>query len=529
MVKTYTDALGIDTNVFVPKKQSTNNPIKTNTFIDAISNKTHTENGALTNKSTLSAIVDWFYHGAALRNEKDKKRIIYLFANAFNEDKTLALRILFYIRDIRGGQGERSTFRICLDYLANIESEWVKNNLTLIPEYGRWDDCFCLLNTKVRDFVIDFIGKQLEMDIKNYLNKDYTKISLLAKWLPSECTNNKQKKEYFNILINSGKFGSPKAYRKAITLLRNQLNIVERDMCKKEYNNIDYSLVSSNAMSKYSKNRIRNGKAGAFWRNDTDRFKQYLSDVKEGKTINGKVVKINSATLYPYNIVKKYMNGYSIGGNIDLAAEEQWKALPDYVPEINGIVVNDTSGSMYGLPMEVSLSLAVYIAERNKSEIWRNYVIPFSSQAQWKQVRGETLLEKIKSVHTGDCSDTNLQAVFNLILDRAIANKVPDEDMPKQIIIISDMEFNATSNNFTNYEVIKQKYESAGYSLPKMIWWNVNSKNTQTPVTVNNKGNLLLSGCSPAVMKVALGGDYDIMEAILKVTDQERYKNIIYS
>lgn len=521
MAKTFTDVLGFENNVYSTKKFKATPLVNSskNSFINAISNKTSTENGALTNISTQSAIADWFYHAAAMRKEANKNRILNLFVNAFNADKTQALRILFYVRDIRGGQGERNVFRTCLEYLGNAEKDWVIKNLNLIAEYGRYDDYLVLLKTSCKDEVINFIGEQLEKDLVHHVKGELTSISLLAKWMPSENASSKDTKTYAKILLNTGKFGAASSYRKALTLLRKDLEIVENKLRVKEYSEIDYSKLPSYAALKYRK---------AFSRNDAERYCQYIQDTKAGKVVNGKKVKINTATLYPYDLVKKYSNGYYISGPIDETVEAQWRALPAYVPEINGIVVNDTSGSMTGLPMQVSLSLAVYIAEHNKSEVWKNYVIPFSSQAHFMQVKGETLLDKIKSVHTGDCSNTNLQSVFDLILDRAKASNVPDSDMPKTLLIISDMEFNPVMNNFTNHEVIKKKYAKAGYTLPKMVWWNVDSRNNQTPITVNDKGNILLSGCSPAVMKVALGGDYDVMEAILKVIEQERYAIINY-
>lgn len=532
MTKTFTDILGIKSE-FVPKKfQAT--PLvtekSTNGFVNAMSNKTYTENGALTNVSTQNALADWFYHGAALRRETNEKRILNLFVNAFNKDKTLALRTLFYIRDAREGQGERKVFRICLQYLGNTEVDWLKNNLSLIAEFGRYDDYLCLLRSNSKDIVVDFLGAQLEKDLKNHFDKNYKEISLLAKWMPSENTSSKETKNYAKLLLSTGKFGTPKAYRKALSILRKDLKIIETMLCKREYSNIDYSAVPSNAMSKYSKNYVKDGGSGAFLRNDNVRFNQFLEDVKKHKVVNGKVIKINANTLYPYDLVKSYMNGWNgvDTSRINEAAEEQWKALPDYVPEIQGIVVNDTSGSMCGLPLQVSMSLAVYIAERNKSEVWRNYVIPFSSTACWKEVKGKTLASKLQSIYTGDCSNTNLQSVFNLILTRAKTCKVVKEDMPKQLLIISDMQFDAGRFGMTNYEEIKKKYQEAGYDLPKLVWWNVESRSDQTPVTVDDKNNLLLSGCSPAVLKVALGGDYDVMEAILKVINQERYQVIVY-
>ena len=212
----------------------------------------------------------------------------------------------------------------------------------------------------------------------------------------------------------------------------------------------------------------------------------------------------------------------------DPTLEEAWKNLPDYVPEINGLCVCDTSGSMTGLPMQVAMSLTLYIAERNKSELWRNFCIPFSSKAEFIEIKGNSVLERLKSIFTGDCSNTNLQAVFDLILDRAKSAGIKNEDMPKVLLIMSDMEFDATKFSCTNYERIKQKYAEKGYTLPKLVWWNIESRNDQVPITVSDEGNLLLSGCSPAIMKIAFSGEYNIREIVDKIINSPRYEGIDY-
>ena len=520
MTKTFTDILGIENNVYTVNKIKPVkiDPISTNSFINAQNNKTYTENGALTNKSTLNGIVDWFFHGAALRREANEDRILKLFEGALVEDKTTALRTLFYIRDVRGGQGERRVFRICLKYLANTEKDWLVKNLDLIAEYGRYDDYLVLLETNCKEETIDFLGKQLEKDLQHHFNDELTSISLLAKWMPSENASSPITKKYAKILLTSGKFGAAKAYRKALSLLRKDIDIVETKLCNKEYASIDYSKLPSYAALKYRE---------AFKRNDTDRYNQYLEDVKNGKA------EIKAKTLYPYDLIRPYstqLNGWGTCHiNIDPTVEAQWEALPDYVPEINGLVVNDTSGSMEGVPMDVSLSLALYIAERNKSEVWKNCVIPFSSHAEWKHVEGNTLAAKLASIFTGDCSNTNLQAVFDLILERAKSANVPQEDMPKFLLIISDMEFDCCDYSYTtNLERIKQKYKEAGYDLPTLVFWNVDSRNNQTPATINDQGVILLSGASPAVMKIALEGGQNMQEVINKIINAERYLKICY-
>ena len=488
-----------------------------NTFIKAVSNKTYTENGAITNKSTQSALLDFYFHGAALRRDGGA-RIIELFENAFKEDKTKALKILFYIRDVRGGQGERETFRKILKWLGENESDWVKNNLGLIPEYGRWDDLGVLLKVdSVKNHVVQFLAGVYLLDLKHIENNEIEKVSLLGKWLWSENATKKETKELAKILINSGLFGSAKQYRKNLTLLRKTIGIVETKLCNKEYENIDYSKLPSLSLLKYRK---------AFERNDSTKYSKYLESVNKGE------VKINTKTLYPYDIVRAYNTiswyGRIEDNSIDETLETQWKNLPDYVPAFNGLVVSDTSGSMSGDPMNVSISLAIYIAERNKSEVWKNYCIPFSSNAHFIEVKGETLLDKIKSVFTGDYSNTNLQAVFGLILGRAVACKVKPEDMPKTLLIISDMEFDSCGNWNLNLEVVRKKYSDAGYEVPRLVWWDVDSRNTQTPATIDDKGNVLVSGCSPVALKIALNPELGAIEVMEETINQKRYDLVKY-
>lgn len=480
-----------------------------------IDNTTLTDNGCLTNVSTLNKNLDFFYMAPTLRN-KNESILLNLFKKALAEDKTTALRILFYIRDIRGGQGEREVFRACLLYLANNETNWLKNNLNLISEYGRYDDLLILLKSKIKDTVLNHIKAQLDEDLKNY--EDNKNISLLAKWLPSENSQKLCNKQYYNLLIRSKLFGTHKQYRQIISKLRMYLNILETKLCNKDYSDLDYSKLSGYNIFKYKK---------AFTRNDNAKYIAYLDSVEKGE------IKINSNVLYPYDLVRGYITESNwnnpLSNKKDNTIEAQWKALPDYVPEINGLVVCDTSGSMIGLPMCVAMSLAVYIAERNKSATWKNCVIPFSHNAKWQTITGETLLDKLNSIYTGDCSDTNLEAVFDLILSRAIYFNVKNIDMPKQLLIISDMQFNSNKHNLTSLDMIKQKYLNAGYTLPQLVWWNVNSKNTNTPATINDDGSILLSGCSPAVLKIALSSKDSMLEVMNKIINADRYVNIIYN
>ena len=515
-MNTYIDILNLPNNEYKKDKFMSDILERTeNSFTAIFNNITYTENGAITNVSSKDPVLDWFFHGPAMRFA-EKDRILELFVKAFKKDPTLALKVLFYIRDCRGGQGERNIFRICLRYLADYETQWLNNNIGLIPEYGRWDDLWILLASKVKDTVVDFAGSQLAKDLKYYTENEYQNLSLLGKWMPSENAKDKERRMQARILLATNKFGSAKNYRKALSMLRKALKIVEINLANKDYASIYYSKLPSYAALKYRM---------AFLRNDKDHYQEYLDSLKKGET------KINTSTLYPYDILRAYdYKGYGWEHNnykVNETLELQWKNLPDYVPEISGIPVCDTSGSMEGFPIQVATALSLYIAERNKSEIWKNYVIPFSSHAEWKQVIGENIPEKAKSIYTGDCSNTNLQSVFDLILGRAVANNIPKDDMPKVLLILSDMEFDESGNE-TNFEAIKRKYHEAGYCLPTLVWWNIESRNTQVPVTMNDSGNILLSGCSPSCLKIALSGECDMYKIMLDIINQPRYEKIKY-
>ena len=487
-----------------------------NRFMKAMGdgNHTYTENGALTNKSTFNAIVDFFFHGAALRSRPNEA--VNLFQQAFDEDPTQALRILFYIRDIRGGQGERNIFRTVLRSITTSNSTnaeriqtWLDKNIHLIPVYGRWDDLFIFMGTTLESNVIALIRETLYQDTMN------THPTLLAKWLPSENTSSEKTRKLANYIRQ--KLGmTSRQYRKVLSSLRRTIKIIETNLTNKDYT-FDYAQVPSKASLRYRK---------AFARNDNARYSAYLEAVNKGEK------KINTSTLYPYDLLHTLWYD-----NDTRTADTMWKNLPDYVENLQGLVVADTSGSMRGRPMEVSVSLAMYIAERNKNEAWKDYFISFSERPMFHKITGNTLAQRAKSVQLGDVANTNIQAVFDLILARALGadglKRVPQEDMPKILLIISDMEFDSCAcgndgRHFTNFEMIQRKYRQAGYEMPTLVFWNVNSRNTQTPVTINDKGVVLISGCSPVVLKYALGQTTTPMQMVLNVTNSERYNSIVF-
>jgi hypothetical protein len=473
--------------------------------LEKATNFTETENGALTNKSTLSNLVDFFGLGAAMRNRSDSD-IISLFSKAFAEDKLLALKTLFYIRDARGGQGERRVFRVILKWLGENYPEVVIKNLDIIPEFGRWDDMFVLENTKVWNEVLELVNNEFNILLQN----DHP--TLFAKWCPSINTSSeKTKKLARKICKHLGM--TEKQYRKILSKARADLNVVEKQMCSNEWDGIDYPSVPSKASLVYK---------DAFSKHDGKRYAQYIEDVKSGKA------KINASVTYPYEIVERILYKNDESETLDVI----WKSLPNYMDgnAHSGIVVADVSGSMSGLPMAVSISLAMYFAERNKGD-FANKFITFSETPNLETIVGNNIREKVKNLSSADWGmNTNLQSVFDLILDVAVKNKVAQSEMPNTIYIVSDMEFDVAcqDNKKTNYELINHKYEEFGYKRPNLVFWNVNAMTNQSPIAKDDKGTCLVSGCSPAILKTLLaGGEITAYDVMMDTITKDRYNNII--
>jgi hypothetical protein len=471
-------------------------------------NYTYTENDALTQKSTLNDILDFYYHAPARRGQDNTN----LFSRAFANDPILALKVLFYIRDIRDGGrvGERETFRQGLRWLYNNRRDVFDALITLVPTYGRWDDVLEFVDSPV---VQAMVVNQFAEDVDTLQrNKG---VSLLAKWMPSANTSSRKTRtlarKWITVLGTN-----ERDYRSFLSMLRKAIGIVERMMSSGNFSEIKYENVPSKAAMLYRK---------AFSKRDSARYVSYLEAVKAGKTT------IKADTLYPYEIVSKYLRYHPF----DATLEAQWAALPNYADNYaNALVMADVSGSMSGRPMEISVSLAIYFAERNNGQ-FKNYFMTFSGSPSLERVVGNTLSEKVHNVSNANWGgNTNLQAAFDLILSTAVRNKVPAEEMPAMLFVISDMEFDVATgasyyrqSNNTNFSVIATKYRAAGYQMPKLVFWNVSSRNDQTPVTEKEEGVYLVSGSSAGVFKAALQAKtttpYDMM---LETLNTPRYAPI---
>lgn len=488
-----------------------------------------TENGAIGYRTSGKELLDLNFSVASLRKCSDIE-ITKKFVKAFGEDKLYCLKWLMFCRDAREGLGERRSPRVMLKYLANTEEKIANALIPLVPEYGRFDDLLAFIGTPCEKNALDFIKYQVEKDIAD-MRKDKA-ISLLTKWLPSENASSKETKK--NAKIVRKHLGlSAKKYRKKLSALRKYLDVVEVKMSAKQWSEINYEAVPSKA------NLIYNS---AFLKNDENRRRSYLAALEKGE------VKINSSVAFPHDIVHKYVGGsmgyYSVKGlRPDAALEAMWKSLPDLVKEDgNTLVVRDGSGSMTisvdphsnMTALEVATALSIYFSER-ASGAFKDKFITFSSRPEIIDLsKFNSLAAKIARCYSeNDCSNTNIEATFDLILETAVRNKMKQEEIPKNILIISDMEFDTAVGNYmwsrtkavneALFTTISKKFAAHGYKLPRLVFWNVNSRTGTIPVKENELGVALVSGFSVNVCKMVLSGELDPYKCLIEQLDADRY------
>ena len=488
-------------------------------YLKQEANRTYTENGAVTNRSTGSELLDLFATVGALRRANEQE-ITDRFLRAWTEDKDLAMKLLFYARDIRGGLGERRVFRAVLRWLAVNEPRSLVKNLPMIAEYGRWDDAVTLLDSPVKAAVVDLLKEQLDKD-QEALKQEDAPVSLLGKWLPSINAHNEDTIKRGRLLAKELGL-SEREYRKILSALRARIRILENNLREMDYS-FDYAKQPSKAMFKYRK---------AFARNDRERYTEFLQRVQRGEAT------LHTGTLLPYELVDPYLGSNGRSFLMPLTPEEAqtlnttWAALEDFATDENALAIVDTSGSMYWSnspkPASVALSLGLYFAERAKGP-YRNHFIEFSAHPELIELKGETFVEKLRYIASFcEVANTNLTAVFDLVLSAAVKNSVPQEDLPQKLYIISDMEFDACVNNAsaTVFENARKRYAEHGYELPQLVFWNVQSRNCQQPVTMNDRGVALVSGCSPRIFSMAMEGVLDPYAFMLSVLNTERYAPI---
>ena len=488
------------------------------------SNFIHTENGALTHKTSLSGLLDLFGMGAAYRTRSDADCIV-LFQKAFAEDPIHALKCLFYLRDIRGGQGERRFFRVVTKWLAAHETEVMQRNLKYVPEFGRWDDLYVFVGTRLEREAFQMMEEQIKLDLTCKTP------SLLAKWLKSENTSS----EDSCMLANKTRaaFGlNHRQYRKMLSALRARINVVERLMSAGKWDEIEFDKIPSKAGFIY-----RN----AFARHDIERMKSeklvrtYEDFMKDEKTT------VNAKDLYPYEVVAKAykLTRVTYGcGRMDSvernAINKYWDNLKDYFNgcSLDALCMIDTSGSMWGneasAPINVAISLGLYAAERARGPFAGHY-ISFSRRPQLIETVGVDFCDKVQRIYkTNLCENTNIEAAFDMLLNTAIYNNCTQDDLPKSIIIISDLEFDAARDHYgrasdkqTLMENIRNKWAQYGFQMPHLVYWNVQARQNNVPMDVKD-GVTLVSGFSPVLFEQIMKGKtaYDLMFDKL---DSDRY------
>ena len=440
-------------------------------------NKTETLNGAKAFKSTKNAVLDLFSSWGGMRG----KDILPLLRNAINDDLHLTLRCCLWGRDVRGGAGERELFRTSLRHVADCGFPTLSRLLPKIPEVGRWDDLLVLHNTQYWNEVVKLIGEALHKGN-----------GLCAKWMP--------RKGHIAEALRIGMGMTPKQYRKTLVHLT---KVVETQMCANKWNEINYEHVPSKAHQIYKQ---------AFKRHSPDQYQSYLGKLTKGEA------KVNAGAVYPYEIIRQV--------NEPQLMEAQWKAQPDYVPEgISFLPIIDCSGSMGWIgskhgpvqPLEVAISLGLYLSERNKS-VFKNMFITFSANPQIQYVKG-TLQDRMRQMSTAEWGmNTNIQLVFDKLLSLAVRNKVDPKDMPTHMIIVSDMQFDRCCNNNNNQKQIMKQFKDAGYVAPILVFWNVNDHGNK-PVTENRENTVLVSGFSPSVMKTLLKADTESITPIAQMME----------
>lgn len=474
------------------------------TFVEAVVNQeARTANGMKARKSTASAVVDLFYNAGASRG----KNIVPAFAAAFAQDRDLALRVAAWLRDVRSGAGERQLFRDILGYLENNDRVAAKALVAKVPELGRWDDLFIFNSKEMKEAAYTLLGDALR-----------EKNGLAAKWTPRQGKIAAEIRAFFGM--------SPKFYRKSLVEMT---NVVETNMCAKDWDGINFSHVPSVAASRYKK---------AFNRN-TPAYAAYVAELMKDPKDRTVEVKVNAGAVYPYDVLKGRI--FSCGVSFDKTEldliQKQWEALPNFVGDANILPLVDVSGSMTCPAggsgskskltcLEVSVSLGLYLADKNKGK-FKDTFLTFSSKPELMTLKGN-INEKIRQmVSSGWGMSTDLNRAFDKILSVAIKGSVPNSEMPEMLLILSDMQFNScVTHDDSAIEMMARKYEAAGYALPKVVFWNLNAAYGNAPVKFDKSGTALVSGFSPAIVKPLLSGDMEDFSpaaVMLKTIMDDRY------
>lgn len=468
-------------------------------FKNAVNNTptyARTANGAVTYESSLNKCVDLFFQiGSARVRGLDKTTL----ALAFADNPDVATRIVAWARDVRGGAGERQTFRDCLNWFARNDLQAFAGLVRVAPEVGRWDDLLAVEDKNLRiEHCYPLIATALQEGN-----------GLCAKWMPRKGVIAGELRSFMQL--------TPKGYRK---LLVGLTNVVETAMCNNEWSGIEYSHVPSVAMSQYRK---------AFYRHDETGFTQYIDSVTKGEA------KINASAIFPHDVIKELF-GYNSPSRTSVqgkAITAQWESLPNYLGDDKILPMVDVSGSMGCYVggnttltcMQVAVGLGLYLADKQEGA-FKDMFLTFSERPSIQELKGD-IIQKVQQLRTAEWGmSTNIQKAFDEILRVAITNKIPQKDMPKYLLILSDMEFNSCGRG-TNYATAAAKFRQAGYELPQVVFWNLNARSGNSPVRADKTGTALVSGYSPSICKSVLAAQELTPESIMLATVmKDRYKVI---
>ena len=482
----------------------------------------YTENGAVKHFTTHSDLLDMYAMGGAYRSRSNND-VILMFRKAYQENPIYALKCLFYLRDVRGGQGERRFFRVAMRDLAINNKSVAEHMIEHIPEFGRWDDLYCLIDTPMENEAFALIKKQLALDIQCKTP------SLLAKWLKSENTSSAESRA-LGAKTRKALGMNHKQYRKTLSILRERINVLERLMSAGKWDEIEFDKIPSRAGLIY-----RN----AFARRDIIKAK-YEAFAKDKNT------KVNAEVLNPVDIAGKIFHYWGPYGASEVERamfQKYWENLKDYYNgrEERGIAIVDVSGSMTGTPMNAAVSMGTYIAERGKGP-FKDHFITFSHNPKLVKIEGVDIFDKFQRMRNGDWGmNTNIEAAFDLLLDTAKRTNCPADEMPETLYIFSDMEFDGAmsygdvqrSYSYgyekrlrgegavnTLLEQIAQKWAQNGYELPRVIFWNLNARSQNIPALGGRFS--YVSGFSMSAIESVLSGKdgYDLM---MDTLNRERY------
>jgi len=448
-----------------------------NAFVTAVANQeARTANGMKARKSTAKATVDLFYNIGASRG----KDITKAFTAAYVENSDVALRIAQWARDVRGGAGERQLFRDILVHLEQRDPDAALALLKKVPEVGRWDDIFVFQSPVLKSAAYTMLGDALR-----------AKNGLAAKWTPRKGKIAAEVRAFFGM--------TPKQYRKSLVALT---TVVETQMCANDWDNINFSHVPSVAARNYKK---------AFNRH-TPAFAEYVAKLVAGD----KTVKVNADAIFPHDVLKGIAHSYT---KLDKTETDhviaQWDALPNYVGDASILPLVDVSGSMTTpVPgssvrcLDVAVGLGLYLADKNKGA-FKDTFLTFSSKPELVTLKGN-IVQKVDQMSRSNWEmSTDLHKAMDKILSVAVKGNVPESDMPKMLLILSDMQFNQCARfDDTAMQMIERKFADAGYTVPQIVFWNLNSSGN-VPVKADKSGAALVSGFSPSIMKALLSADLD--------------------